>query len=73
MSKCRPEPTGGGGKLLEKGVILEEALQKTKNGKIVPKEEEVRYVVLRIPYELLKNDPETQIAFKDIVHISITE
>ena len=73
MSKCRPGVGTAGKILLEKGVILEEALHKTRRGKIVMQEDEVRYVVLKIPYELLKNDKETQIAFNDIIHITNIE
>lgn len=73
MSKCRPGIGGKGAILLEKGVILEEAIHKTKRGKILSQQEEVRYVVLKIPYELLKSDKETQVAFNDIIHITNIE
>lgn len=70
MSKCRPTMGNGGKKLLDKGVTLEEIYVKTPNGKIAKKGEEERYVVIKIPYESLKNEPEVQIAFQDLVFIS---
>lgn len=53
--------------------MLEETYSRIKNGEIISQEEATRYVVIKIPYDLLKNDSETQITFKDIIHISTKE
>lgn len=74
MSKCVPDvPDTIGAKLLEKGMILEDVLVRTQGSEVLPIQESTRYVVLRIPYVLLRDDPETQIAFQDIVYITTDE
>ena len=70
MSKCRPTVGTGAQKLLDKGVSIEEIYVKTPNGKIAPRGEEERFVVIKISYESLKNEPEVQIAFQDLVFIA---
>lgn len=73
MSKCRPTPDPKLIGIIKKGVMLEETYSRIKNGEIISQEEATRYVVIKIPYDLLKNDSETQITFKDIIHISTKE
>lgn len=61
MSKCKP----GGSDILRalapKGVVLEDTTDRISG---------TRYVVIKIPYEILRDDPDTQRAFQDLVTIT---
>lgn len=70
MSKCRPTTGSGLVKLLDKGVTLEEIYVKTPNKMVAERGSEERFVVIKIPYESLKNDPDVQITFQDLVYIA---
>ena len=63
MSKCKPDPKTTLLSLRDVGVVVQDV-------RTITSKEESREVVIRIPYEQLRDNEDVQIAFQNLIGIS---